>query len=72
VADQWFESATAEQARAVRDWSGSARVAEVITAQPRMVHGDLKADQVFVTDEGYRGFGHASAAAARSLPPVES
>jgi hypothetical protein len=35
-------------------WASGAAVMAGITAQPRIIHGDLKADQVFVTENGYR------------------
>jgi hypothetical protein len=35
-------------------WMNDAAVMDGITAQPRITHGDLKADQVFVTENGYR------------------
>jgi hypothetical protein len=35
-------------------WANNAAVVNGITSQPRITHGDLKADQVFVTEYGYR------------------
>jgi hypothetical protein len=38
----------------VRAWAGTDRVHAAITANPRLVHGDLTAEQVLVTPDGYR------------------
>jgi len=38
----------------VQTWSRSTAVTTVIDKQPRVIHGDLKANQVFVTTGGYQ------------------
>lgn len=38
----------------IRTWAASAGVCDAVTRNPRVTHGDLKADQVFVTPGGYR------------------
>lgn len=49
-----FKSVDLSEVECVRSWTTSAKVYEAITGNPRVVHGDLKADQVFVTIDGYR------------------
>lgn len=38
----------------LRNWARSDNVNKIITNNPRVTHGDLKADQVFVTTDGYK------------------
>lgn len=38
----------------LRIWSSSDRIIAILTADPHVIHGDLKADQVFLTGDGYR------------------
>ncbi|MFI7020102.1 phosphotransferase family protein [Streptomyces sp. NPDC050164] len=38
----------------VRAWAASAPVLSAVTDGPRVIHGDLKSDQIFVTTDGYR------------------
>jgi hypothetical protein len=45
------DAAVVEQLHA---WANTAAVIDAITAYTRITHGDLKADQVFVTENGYR------------------
>jgi aminoglycoside phosphotransferase (APT) family kinase protein len=38
----------------LREWAASTTTLEAVTDHPRLIHGDLKAGQVFVTPDGYR------------------
>lgn len=38
----------------VRQWSTSTQVIDTLTDHPRVIHGDLTDEQVFVTDRGYQ------------------
>jgi hypothetical protein len=38
----------------IADWTASAQVLRLVGTTPRLTHGDLKPDNVFVTDSGYR------------------
>lgn len=38
----------------LRNWSSSDRIVEALTDDPRVIHGDLKADQVFLAGDEYR------------------
>ncbi len=48
VLDRRFASLTLDQIAALTTWSASAAVLDAIEANPRVTHGDLKGDQVFV------------------------
>jgi hypothetical protein len=54
IAQKRFLSVDAAMIEQLHAWANSAAVIEAVTAQPRITHGDLKADQVFVTEDGYR------------------
>jgi Phosphotransferase enzyme family len=54
VADRRFSSIDAVAVERVRAWATDAAVVDAVTAAPRVVHGDLTAEQVFVTPDGYR------------------
>ncbi len=54
VMDKRFPSTHLEQLELVRQWTNSAEPREVISRESRVIHGDFKADQVFVTADGYR------------------
>jgi hypothetical protein len=49
-----FTRTTPTDVDQIRAWSARPAVLAAIAAAPRVLHGDLKADQVFVTDDGYR------------------
>lgn len=49
-----FPSTTPEQIESVRAWAESGRVRDLIAAGTRVTHGDLRADQIFLTGDGYR------------------
>lgn len=49
-----FTHTTPADVAEVRAWSATPAVRAAIEAAPRTIHGDLKADQIFVTDDGYR------------------
>lgn len=50
----WFRSTTAQDVAKVHEWTQSEEVLVTIEAGTRITHGDLKADQIFVTPQGYR------------------
>jgi len=50
----WFRSTGAEEVAKVRAWAESRPVLAAIEAGTRITHGDLKADQVFTTADGYQ------------------
>jgi hypothetical protein len=54
VLDGRFGSTDLDAVDRVRRWVTSARVVDTVTECPRVIHGDLTAEQVFVTDDGYR------------------
>src|SRR5207248_90678 len=54
VQDGRFPSTDLDAVERVRRWAASARVIEKVTQCPRVIHGDLTAEQVFVTGDGYR------------------
>lgn len=54
VLDGPFSSIGMEKVRQLRDWARRSSVVDSVTECPRTVHGDLKAEQVFVADDGYR------------------
>jgi hypothetical protein len=54
IRDGRFGSTELDAVERVRRWATSARVVETVTACPRVIHGDLTAEQVFVTGDGYR------------------
>jgi hypothetical protein len=54
ISDRRFGLVDKSALEQVQAWSTSAEIVETIGKEPRLVHGDLKADQVFVTADGYR------------------
>jgi hypothetical protein len=54
VADGRFTLVDLDAVDRVATWTGSPEVAARVGDDPRVTHGDLKADQVFVTGDGYR------------------
>jgi hypothetical protein len=50
----WFRSTNAEDVAKVYEWAQSEPVLLTIEAGTHLTHGDLKADQIFVTPQGYR------------------
>lgn len=54
VRDGWFPSTDSDAVQRVRSWSESVQVLEAVAADARVTHGDLNADQIFVTPDGYR------------------
>jgi hypothetical protein len=54
ILDGRFGSTDLDAVERVRRWASSARVVETVTERPRVIHGDLTAEQVFVTADGYR------------------
>jgi len=49
-----FASTDLDAADRLHRWATSARVIETVSERPRVIHGDLTAEQVFVTPDGYR------------------
>jgi Phosphotransferase enzyme family len=54
VIDRRFASLTLDAVDRLTTWSEHDDVLDAIAANPRVTHGDLKGDQVFVTETGYR------------------
>lgn len=54
VLDGRFGSTELDAVDRVRRWATSARVVNTVTECPRVIHGDLTAEQVFLTGDGYR------------------
>lgn len=54
VADRRFKWVDSPAVKKARSWADSPGVYEAIEKNSRIIHGDLKADQVFVTADGYR------------------
>ncbi|TCN44642.1 phosphotransferase family enzyme [Kribbella orskensis] len=54
LADGRFTLTNHESVRRVRAWAAGDEVLNALTATPQVIHGDLKADQVFITSDGYR------------------
>jgi hypothetical protein len=54
VQDRRFPSIDLDAVRRVETWTETAEVFAAVTANPRVTHGDLRGDQVFVTADGYR------------------
>ncbi len=54
VMDGRFRLADPDAVRHTEAWSKSPAVREAVACKPHVIHGDLKADQVFVTADGYR------------------
>jgi len=54
LSDGRFRLITNGDAIRVREWGISSRIINAVTENPRLSHGDLKADQVFITPDGYR------------------
>jgi hypothetical protein len=52
--DGRFGSTDLDAVDRVRRWAMSTRVVETVSECPRVIHGDLTAEQVFVTGDGYR------------------
>jgi hypothetical protein len=54
IVDGWFSLAGLEQVERVQTWAANPTVVSQVSACARVVHGDLMAEQVFVTADGYR------------------
>jgi hypothetical protein len=54
VRSRWSRFIKPERVDALRTWAESAAVRGCICKQPRLLHGDLKASQVFLDVNGYR------------------
>jgi hypothetical protein len=54
VQDGRFASVDRETIPRLQTWAASGRVLSAIEQNPRLAHGDLKADQVFLAADGYR------------------
>src|SRR5712691_5256151 len=54
IRDGRFGWTDPDAADRVKRWAASARVVETVSERPRVSHGDLTADQIFVTGGGYR------------------
>jgi Phosphotransferase enzyme family len=54
VLDGRFGTTDLDAVERMRRWASSSPVVETITRSPRVIHGDLTAAQVFVTEDGYR------------------
>jgi hypothetical protein len=54
ILDGRFRSIDLDAAERVRAWATSAEVVQAAVQGPRVIHGDLTAEQVFVTKDGYR------------------
>lgn len=54
ILDRRFGSTELAAVDRVRRWATSARVIDAVTQCPRLIHGDLTAQQVFVVGDGYR------------------
>ena len=54
IEDGCFHATTLDHVTEVMHWATNAEVLATITAAPRVIHGDLTADQVFVTEDGFR------------------
>ncbi|GAA5027690.1 hypothetical protein GCM10023317_75850 [Actinopolymorpha pittospori] len=54
VVNRRFPSTDVSMVEKLADWVASPPVLAKITESPRLIHGDLRADQIFVTDAGYR------------------
>jgi hypothetical protein len=54
VSNRRFTSIDLDAVDRVKAWATTADVFAAVTAGPRLTHGDLKGDQVFVTPDGYR------------------
>jgi hypothetical protein len=49
-----FRSIQRERVDALRRWAASRLVHDCVTERPRLIHGDLKAGQIFLCRDGYR------------------
>jgi hypothetical protein len=54
VADRRFKWVNSPAVKKARAWAASPGVLETVSKNPKIIHGDLKADQVFVAQDGYR------------------
>ena len=54
IQKRWFRSSTSAEVQRVHEWAESIEIRDAIAHQPGLIHGDLKADQIFVTPDGYR------------------
>jgi hypothetical protein len=54
VADRRFKWVDSPAVKKARSWAASPGVLEAVEKNSRVTHGDLKADQIFVTADGYR------------------
>jgi hypothetical protein len=66
VMDRRFEAITLETVDAVEAWSTNTTVLDAVTANPRVTHGDLKGDQVFVTPTAATGASAGAGADVRA------
>ncbi|MBX6750906.1 MAG: hypothetical protein IRY85_14745 [Micromonosporaceae bacterium] len=54
IGDGRFQFVTAEQSHRLRAFATTSAVLDAVSSAPRVTHGDLTAQQVFLTDDGYR------------------
>lgn len=54
IEDGRFRSIELGDLERLKTWTSCSTVIDAITERPRVVHGDLTSDQVFVGDDGYR------------------
>lgn len=54
IQKRWFRSSTLAEVQRVREWAESIETRDAIAHRDGLIHGDLKADQIFVTQDGYR------------------
>jgi len=54
VADGRFSLISANAIESLKSWIQSAETLKTVTHDSRVIHGDLKGDQVFITANGYR------------------
>lgn len=54
IQKRWFRSSTLAEVQRLSGWAQSPEVSDAIAQRPGLIHGDLKADQIFVTPDGYR------------------
>jgi hypothetical protein len=54
IVDGRFAGTDLDTVERLRAWVGSPEAHDAIASGSRLTHGDLKSDQIFVTDDGYR------------------
>lgn len=54
VSDGRFSLMSVNVIEDMRTWIESDKIIKAVTDNSRVIHGDLKADQVFITEDGYR------------------